>query len=136
MTSDPLDRVIAALAVLEALSNSIGEVDRGLRRFGGSKKRDRPHELQSGLQGTDHSNRSSGTTRHLANRKNGRNQQLCWLAGLSAETLHVRRQNAAWKEEWAKYDLDCYKQLRAECIELADTINGRILSSSSNQLLG
>ena len=47
-------------------------------------------------------------------------QQLCWLAGISAET--IARAECRLEEKWAKYDLDRYKQFRAECIELADTI--------------
>ena len=49
-------------------------------------------------------------------------QQLCWLAGISAETVSHAKAEGRLEEEWAKYDLDRYKQLRAECIELADTI--------------
>src|SRR5207302_7978015 len=49
-------------------------------------------------------------------------QQLCWLAGISAETIARAKAEGRLEEEWAKYDLDRYKQLRAECIELADTI--------------
>jgi hypothetical protein len=49
-------------------------------------------------------------------------QQLCWLAGISAETVARAKAEGRLEEEWAKYDLDRYKQLRAECIELADTI--------------
>ena len=49
-------------------------------------------------------------------------QQLCWLAGISAETVAHAKAEGRLEEEWAKYDLDRYKQLRAECIELADTI--------------
>ena len=49
-------------------------------------------------------------------------QQLCWLAGISAETIARAKAECRLEEEWAKYDLDRYKQFRAECIELADTI--------------
>jgi len=49
-------------------------------------------------------------------------QQLCWLAGISAEIVARAKAEGRLEEEWAKYDLDRYKQLRAECIELADTI--------------
>ena len=49
-------------------------------------------------------------------------QQLCWLAGISAETVAHAKAEGRLEEEWAKYDLDRYKQFRAECIELADTI--------------
>jgi hypothetical protein len=49
-------------------------------------------------------------------------QQLCWLAGISAETIAHAKAEGRLEEEWAKYDLERYKQLRAECIERADTI--------------
>src|SRR5215475_11361750 len=49
-------------------------------------------------------------------------QQLCWLAGISAETVAHAKAEGRLEEEWAKYDLDRYERLRAECIELADTI--------------
>jgi hypothetical protein len=49
-------------------------------------------------------------------------QQLCWIAGISAETVAHAKAEGRLEEEWAKYDLDRYKQLRGECIELADTI--------------
>ena len=49
-------------------------------------------------------------------------QQLCWIAGISAEAIARAKAEGRLEKEWAKYDLDRYKQLRAECIELADTI--------------
>jgi hypothetical protein len=49
-------------------------------------------------------------------------QQLCWLAGISAETVSNAKAEGRLEEEWAQYDLERYKRLRAECIELADTI--------------
>jgi hypothetical protein len=49
-------------------------------------------------------------------------QQLCWIAGISAETVAHAKAEGRLEEEWAQYDLERYRQLRAECIELADTI--------------
>src|SRR5215510_14027220 len=49
-------------------------------------------------------------------------QQLCWIAGISAETVAHAKAEGRLEEEWAQYDLERYRRLRAECIELADTI--------------
>jgi hypothetical protein len=49
-------------------------------------------------------------------------QQLCWLAGISAETVANAKAEGRLEEDWAQYDRERYKRLRAECIELADTI--------------
>jgi hypothetical protein len=49
-------------------------------------------------------------------------QQLCWIAGISAETVAHAKVEGRLEEQWAQYDLERYRQLRAECIELADTI--------------
>ena len=49
-------------------------------------------------------------------------QQLTWLAGISAETVARAKAEGRLEEHWAQYDVECYKRLSAECIELADTI--------------
>jgi hypothetical protein len=49
-------------------------------------------------------------------------QQLCWLAGISAETVARAKAEGRLEEEWAQYDLERYRRLRAECIEIADKI--------------
>jgi hypothetical protein len=49
-------------------------------------------------------------------------QQLCWIAGISAETVARAKAEGRLEEEWAQYDLERYRRLRAECIEIADTI--------------
>jgi hypothetical protein len=49
-------------------------------------------------------------------------QQLCWIAGISAETVANAKAEGRLDEEWAQYDLERYRRLRAECVELADTI--------------
>jgi pentatricopeptide repeat protein len=49
-------------------------------------------------------------------------QQLCWIAGISAETIARAKAEGRLQEEWAQYDLDRYRRLRAECIEIADKI--------------
>src|SRR5215471_14197943 len=49
-------------------------------------------------------------------------QQLCWIAGISAETVARAKAEGRLEEEWAQYDLESYRRLRAECIELGDTI--------------
>ena len=49
-------------------------------------------------------------------------QQLCWIAGICAETVGHAKAEGRLEEEWAQYDLERYRRLRAECIELGDTI--------------
>src|SRR5215475_2243011 len=49
-------------------------------------------------------------------------QQLCWIAGISAETVAHAKAEGRLEEDWAQYDLERYKRLRAECIELGNTI--------------
>jgi pentatricopeptide repeat protein len=49
-------------------------------------------------------------------------QQLCWIAGISAETVAHAKAEGRLEEEWARYDFERYRRLRAECIELGDTI--------------
>src|SRR5215475_7035131 len=49
-------------------------------------------------------------------------QQLCWIAGISAETVAHAKAEGRLEEEWAQNDLERYRRLRAECIELGDTI--------------
>jgi hypothetical protein len=49
-------------------------------------------------------------------------QQLCWIAGISAETIARAKAEGRLQEEWAQYDLERYRRLRAECIEIADNI--------------
>jgi len=49
-------------------------------------------------------------------------QHLCWLAGISAETVAHAKAEGRLEEDWARYDLERYKRLRAECIELGNTI--------------
>src|SRR5215467_12994787 len=49
-------------------------------------------------------------------------QQLCWIAGISAETVAHAKAEGRLEEEWAQYDFERYRRLRAECIELGDTI--------------
>jgi len=52
-------------------------------------------------------------------------QQLCWIAGISAETVAHAKAEGRLQEEWAQYDLERYRRFRAECIELADTITDK-----------
>jgi hypothetical protein len=52
-------------------------------------------------------------------------QQLCWIAGISAETVAHAKAEGRLEEEWAQYDLERYRRVRAECIELADTITDK-----------
>jgi hypothetical protein len=49
-------------------------------------------------------------------------QQLCWIAGISADIVARAKAEGRLEEEWAQYDLERYRRLRAECIEIADTI--------------
>jgi len=120
---DPLDRVIAALPCWRHFLTLSVRWTGGLRRFGWFKKRDRPPRIakriarHGSLEQIERDDAPPGEIEKMVEI-----QQLCWLAGLSAETVARAKAERRLEEEWAKYDLDCYKQLRAECIELADTI--------------
>jgi hypothetical protein len=107
---DPLDRVIAALSV---------RWTGGLRRFGWFKKRDQPapSARRGSLDQIVRDDAPAGETEKMAEI-----QQLCWLAGISAETVARAKAERRLDEDWAQYDLERYKRLRTECIEVADTI--------------
>ncbi len=91
--------------------------------FGWFKKREQPARIarriarHGSLEQIERDNAPPGETEKMVEI-----QQLCWLAGISAETIARAKAECRLEEEWAKYDLDRYKQFRAECIELADTI--------------
>ena len=91
--------------------------------FGWFKKRERPARLAKrivpygSLEQIERGDAPPGETEKMVEF-----QQLCWLAGTSAETIAQAKAEGRLQEDWAKYDLDRYQQLRAECIELADTI--------------
>jgi hypothetical protein len=104
---DPLDRVIAALPCWRHFL------------FGWFKKREQPARIarQGSLEQIERDDAPPGETEKMMEI-----QQLCWLAGISAETIARAKAEGRLEEEWAKFDLDRYKQFRAECIELADTI--------------
>jgi len=118
---DPLDRVIAALPRWR-LALSVRWTG-SLRRFGWFKKRGQPARIakrvarHGSLEEIERDDAPPGETEKMVEI-----QQLCWLAGISAETVAHAKAVGRLEEEWAKYDLDRYERLRAECIELADTI--------------
>jgi hypothetical protein len=91
--------------------------------FGWFKKREQPARIarriasHRSLEQIERNDAPPGETEKMVSI-----QQLCWLAGISAETIAHAKAEGRLEEEWAKYDLDRYKQFRAECIELADTI--------------
>ena len=116
---DPLDRVIAALPCWRHFLTLSVRWTGGLRRFGWFKKRDQPapSARHGSLEQIVRHDTPPGETEKMVSI-----QQLCWIAGISAETVARAKAEGRLEEEWAKYDLDRYKQLRAECIELADTI--------------
>jgi hypothetical protein len=118
---DPLDRVIAALPCWSFLTLSVRWTG-SLRRFGWFKKRDQPAPgaRHGSLEQIVRDDAPPGETEKMVSI-----QQLCWIAGISAETVARAKAEGRLEEEWAKYDLDRYKQLRAECIELADTITDK-----------
>jgi hypothetical protein len=120
---DPLDRVIAALPSWRHFLTQSTRWTEGLRMFGWFKKREQPAPSARRIAG-------HGTLEQIERddappgeiEKMVSIQQLCWIAGISAEAIARAKAEGRLEEEWAKYDLDRYKQLRAECIELADTI--------------
>ena len=90
-----------------------------MRRFGWFKKRDQPapSPRYGSLEQIERDDAPPGETEKMAEI-----QQLCWLAGISAETVARAMAEGRLEEEWAQYDLKRYRGLRAECIEIADTI--------------
>jgi hypothetical protein len=120
---DPLDRVIAALPSWRHFLTQSVRWTEGLRMFGWFKKREQPAPSARRIAG-------HGTLEQIERddappgeiEKMVSIQQLCWIAGISAEAIARAKAEGRLEEEWAKYDLDRYEQLRAECIELADTI--------------
>jgi hypothetical protein len=118
---DPLDRVIAALPCWRHFLTLSVRWTEGLRMFGWFKKQPVRIEKRTARHGSleqiERDDAPLGETEKMAEI-----QQLCWLAGITAETVARAKAEGRLEEEWAKYDLDRYKQLRAECIELADTI--------------
>jgi hypothetical protein len=118
---DPLDRVIAALPCWRhVLALSVGWTG-GLRRFGWFKKRKQPTPISAGRGSLERivlrGDAPPGETETMVSI-----QQLCWIAGISAETIARAKAEGRLQEEWAQYDLERYRRLRAECIEIADKI--------------
>jgi hypothetical protein len=116
---DPLDRVIAALPRWRHfLTLSMGWTG-GLRRLGWFKMRDQPASSakHGSLKQIVRDDAPPGETEKMVSI-----QQLCWIAGISAETIARAKAEGRLHEEWAQYDLERYRRLRAECIEIADKI--------------
>ena len=118
---DPLDRVIAAFPCWRHFLTLSVRWTEGLRIFGRFKKQPvrtaKRIARHGSLEQIERDDAPPGETEKLVEI-----QQLCWIAGISAEAIARAKAEGRLEEEWAKYDLDRYKQLRAECIELADTI--------------
>jgi hypothetical protein len=118
---DPLDRVIAALPCWRHFLTLSVRWTGGLRSFGWFKKQPvriaRRTVRHGSLEQIERDDAPPGETEKIVEI-----QHLCWLAGVSAETVARAKAEGRLEEEWARYDLDRYKQLRAECIEIADKI--------------
>jgi hypothetical protein len=118
---DPLDRVISAFPCWRHFLTLSVRWTEGLRIFGWFKKQPvrtaKRIARHGSLEQIERDDAPQGETEKLVEI-----QQLCWIAGISAEAIARAKAEGRLEEEWAKYDLDRYKQLRAECIELADTI--------------
>jgi hypothetical protein len=116
---DPLDRVIAALPRWRHFLTLSLEWTGGLRRFGWFKKRDEstPSARHGSLEQIVRDDAPPGETEKMVSI-----QQLCWIAGISAETIACAKAEGRLQVEWAQYDLERYRRLRAECIEIADKI--------------
>jgi hypothetical protein len=116
---DPLDRVIAALPCWRHFLTLSARWTGGLRRFGWFKKRDQPapSARHGSLVQIVRDDAPPGEIEKMVSI-----QQLCWIAGISAETIARAKTEGRLQEEWAQYDLERYRRLRAECIEIADKI--------------
>jgi hypothetical protein len=120
---DPLDRVIAALPCWRHFLTLSVRWTGGLRRFGWFKKRDQPAPRARRIAGHGsleqivRDDAPPGETATMVSI-----QHLCWIAGISAETIARAKAEGRLQEEWAQYDVERYRRLRAECIEIADKI--------------
>jgi hypothetical protein len=117
---DPLDRVIAALPCWRHCLTLSVRWTGGLRMFGWFKKqpvRTAKRIAHGSLEQFVRHDAPSGETEKMVEI-----QQLCWIAGISAEVVARAKAEHRLEEEWAKYDLERYTQFRAECVELADSI--------------
>jgi len=116
---DPFDRIIAALPCWRHFLTLPVRWTRGLKRFGWFRKRDQPapSARHGSLEQIVRDDAPPGETEKMVSI-----QQLCWIAGISAETVAHAKAEGRLEEEWAQYDFERYRRLRAECIELGDTI--------------
>jgi|EndMetStandDraft_5_1072996.scaffolds.fasta_scaffold155158_2 hypothetical protein len=116
---DPLGRVIAALPCWRHFLTLSVRWTGSLGRFGWLKKRDQPapSARHGSLEQIVRNDAPPGETEKMVSI-----QQLCWIAGISAETIARAKAEGRLQEEWAQYDLERYRRLRAECIEIADKI--------------
>jgi len=116
---DPLDRVIAALPCWRHLLALSAKWAGGVRCFGWLKKRDQPapSARHGSIEQIVRDDAPPGETEKMVSI-----QQLCWMAGISAETIARAKAEGRLQEEWAQYDLERYRRLRVECIEIADKI--------------
>src|SRR5882672_2430391 len=118
---DPLDRVIAALPCWRDFLTLPVSWSGGFRMFGWCRKQPARIAKRIARHGSpDQIERDEvppGETEKMMEI-----QQLCWLAGISAETVARAKAEGRLEEEWAQYDLERYRRLRAECIEIADKI--------------
>jgi hypothetical protein len=117
---DPLDRLIAALPCWKYFLTLSAGWTGGLRRFGWFKKRNQPTPISArhgSLEQIVRDDAPPGETEKMVSI-----QQVCWIAGISAETIARAKAEGRLQEEWAQYDLERYRRLRAECIEIADQI--------------
>jgi hypothetical protein len=103
------------------LSNFTGELDRALenvRLVQKAARTDCKADCKARITRPDRAGRGlAGETEKMMEI-----QQLCWLAGISAETVARAKAEGRLEEEWAQHDLERYRRLRAECIEVADKI--------------
>src|SRR5882672_2307772 len=118
---DPLDRVIAALPCWRHFLTLPVSWTGGFRMFGWFKKQPARIAKRIARHGSpdqiERDEAPPGETEKMMEI-----QQLCWLAGISAETVARAKAEGRLEEEWAQYDLERYRRLRAECIEIADKI--------------
>ena len=116
---DPLDRVIAASPSWRHFLALSVRWTGSWRRLGWLKKRDQPASSarHGSLEQIVRDDAPPGETEKMVSI-----QQLCWIAGISAETIAHAKAEGRLQEEWAQYDLERYRRVRAECIEIADKI--------------
>jgi hypothetical protein len=62
-------------------------------------------------------------------------KQLCWLGGMSAETVALDKSEKLPPEEWNKYEHERYARLRMEAVQLTDSLTDEVYRGAALHFL-